>query len=66
LGAYLVHYGASGVEPVDGKYSFVLEQGDFINRPSRINLEVKGVTGAVEQVRVGGPSVLVIRGELTI
>ncbi len=66
LGAYLVHYGASGVEPVDGKFSFVLEQGDFINRRSRINLEVKGVTGAVEQVRVGGPSVLVIRGELTI
>ena len=66
LGAYLVHYGASGVEPVDGKFSFVLEQGDFINRPSRINLEVKGATGAVEQVRVGGPSVLVIRGELSI
>lgn len=66
LGAYLVHYGASGVEPADGKFSFVLEQGDFINRPSRINLEVKGTTGAVEQVRVGGSSVLVIRGELTI
>jgi trans-2,3-dihydro-3-hydroxyanthranilate isomerase len=66
LGAYLVQYGASGVEPMDGKFSFVLEQGDFINRPSRINLEVKGATGAVEQVRVGGHSVLVIRGELLI
>jgi trans-2,3-dihydro-3-hydroxyanthranilate isomerase len=66
LGAYLVHYGASGVEPVKEKFSFVLEQGDFINRPSRINVEVKGVTGAVEQVRVGGSSVLVIRGELLI
>jgi trans-2,3-dihydro-3-hydroxyanthranilate isomerase len=66
LGAYLVHYGAVGIEPVDGKFSFVLEQGDFIDRPSRINLEVKGTIGAVEQVRVGGPSVLVIRGELTI
>jgi trans-2,3-dihydro-3-hydroxyanthranilate isomerase len=66
LGAYLVHYGAAGVAPVDGKFSFVLEQGDFINRPSRINLEVKGATGVVEQVRVGGPSVLVIRGELSI
>jgi trans-2,3-dihydro-3-hydroxyanthranilate isomerase len=66
LGSYLVHYGASGVKPRDGKFSFVLEQGDFINRPSRINLEVKGTTGAVEQVRVGGPSVLIIRGELSI
>jgi trans-2,3-dihydro-3-hydroxyanthranilate isomerase len=66
LGAYLVHYGASGVEPVDGEFSFVLEQGDFINRPSRINLDIKGTTGAVEQVRVGGPSVLIIRGELSL
>ncbi|MBA2524916.1 MAG: PhzF family phenazine biosynthesis protein [Pyrinomonadaceae bacterium] len=66
LGAYLVNYGACGVEPVDGSFSFVLEQGHFINRPSRINLEVKGVPGAVEQVRVGGPSVLVIRGELSL
>ena len=66
LGAYLVHYGACGAEPVDKSFSFVVEQGDFINRPSRIDLEVKGTTGAVEQVRVGGPSVLVIRGELSI
>lgn len=66
LGAYLVHYGACGVEPVDGVFKFVLEQGDWINRPSRINVEVKGKAGAVEQVRVGGPSVLVIRGELSL
>jgi trans-2,3-dihydro-3-hydroxyanthranilate isomerase len=66
LGAYLVHYGACGVEPVDGVFKFVLEQGDFINRPSRINLEVKGAMGAVEQVRVGGRSVLIIRGELSL
>ncbi len=66
LGAYLVHYGACGVAPVDGVFKFVIEQGDFINRPSRMNLEVKGTIGAVEQVRVGGPSVLVIRGELSI
>lgn len=66
LGAYLVHYGTSGVAPVDGLFKFVIEQGDFINRPSRMNLEVKGVTGAVDQVRVGGSSVLFIRGELSL
>lgn len=66
LGAYLVHYGACGVEPVDGVFKFVVEQGDWIKRPSRIHLEVSGRTGAVEQVRVGGPSVLVIRGELLL
>jgi trans-2,3-dihydro-3-hydroxyanthranilate isomerase len=64
LGSYLVHYGAANVEPADGKYRFVIEQGDFINRPSRINLEVTGAAGAVKQVRVGGPSVIVARGEL--
>jgi len=64
LGAYLVHHGAAGVEPVEGKFSFVIEQGDFINRPSRINIEVKGAPGAVEQVRVGGSSVVVANGEV--
>ncbi len=66
LGAYLVYYGAANVERLDGKYSFVIEQGDFINRPSRINIEVEGAAGAVDQVRVGGPSVLVMRGELVL
>ncbi|CAN5777005.1 hypothetical protein BH20ACI3_BH20ACI3_15310 [soil metagenome] len=66
LGAYLVYYGASGVEPVDNVFKFVLEQGDWIKRPSRIRVEVRGGTAAVEQVRVGGSSVLVIRGELSL
>jgi len=65
LGGYLVHHGAAGVDPVDGLYSFVIEQGDFINRPSRIGLEVKGEAGKVEQVRVSGTSVVVARGVLT-
>ena len=66
LGAYLVHYDAANVEPAEGKYRFVIEQGDFIKRPSRINLELTGSPGAVEQVRVGGPSVVVARGELML
>ena len=66
LGAYLVHYDAANVEPIEGKYRFVIEQGDFIKRSSRINLEVTGVPGAVEQVRVGGPSVVVAHGELLL
>lgn len=66
LGGYLVYHGAANIEPVDGRYRFVIEQGDFINRPSRINIEVEGMAGAVNQVRVGGPSVLVMRGELVL
>ncbi len=66
LGAYLVHYGAAGVEPNDGEYKFVIEQGDFIKRASRINLAVKGSSGNVTEVKVGGPSVVVLRGELLL
>jgi len=64
LGAYLVHHGGLSLEPEDGRYKFVIEQGDFINRPSRINLDVKGEAGRVEEVKVGGPAVLVARGEV--
>ena len=64
LGGYLVHHDAVGVEPVDGVYKFVVEQGDFIQRPSRIGLEVKGAPGKIEEVRVGGTSVVVARGEV--
>lgn len=65
LGAYLVHHGALASEPEqDGRYRFVIEQGDFIHRPSRINLDVKGTAQAVAEVKVGGPSVLVARGEV--
>jgi len=64
LGGYLVYHDAARVDADDGVYRFVIEQGDFINRPSRIGLEVKGKPGDVEEVRVGGTSVLVARGTL--
>ena len=59
-----VHHEATRVEPDDGVYKFVIEQGDFINRPSRIGLEVKGRPGKVEEVRVSGSSVVVAKGVL--
>jgi trans-2,3-dihydro-3-hydroxyanthranilate isomerase len=64
LGGYLVYHDATRVDPIDGVYRFVIEQGDFINRPSRIGLEVKGKPGNVDEVRVSGTSVLVARGVL--
>ena len=66
LGSYLVHHGASGAESVNGRVRFIIEQGDFMKRPSRINIEVKGGPGAVEEVRVGGPSVVVASGEVFV
>ena len=64
LGGDLVYHDATRVDPADGVYKFVIEQGDFINRPSRIGLEVKGAPGKVEEVRVGGQSVVVAKGVL--
>lgn len=64
LGGYLVHHGGLALEPEDGRYKFVIEQGDFIHRPSRINLDVKGERGRVEEVKVGGQAVLVATGEV--
>jgi trans-2,3-dihydro-3-hydroxyanthranilate isomerase len=64
LGGYLVHHGAANVEASEGRFRFVIEQGDFMSRPSRINLDVKGETGAVDEVKVGGPSIVVARGEV--
>lgn len=66
LGAYLVHHGAANIEPSDGKFRFVIEQGDFIHRASRINVEIKGKAGAIDEVRVGGPSVIVAQGEVFV
>lgn len=64
LGAYLIHHKAISVEPVDDKFTFVIEQGDFIHRPSRIKLEVTRVSRSIERVRVGGPSVVVATGTI--
>lgn len=66
LGAYLVHHGALPDAAENGVFKFVIEQGDFINRPSRLNIEVRGEAGAIKEVRVGGPSVVVARGEILI
>lgn len=64
LGGYLLYHGATSTEPVAGRHKFVIEQGDFMHRPSRINIDVQGTKGNVEEVRVGGPSVLVAEGRV--
>ncbi|HSS18494.1 MAG TPA: PhzF family phenazine biosynthesis protein [Pyrinomonadaceae bacterium] len=66
LGAYLVYHGATNTEAVDGRMRFVIEQGDFMHRPSRIKLDVKGEKGSIEEVKVGGSSVLVAKGEVFV
>lgn len=64
LASYLVYHGALEMKPDEGSYHFIIEQGDFIERPSRISVWIKGERGRIEEARVGGPSVVVAHGEL--
>jgi trans-2,3-dihydro-3-hydroxyanthranilate isomerase len=58
LSGYLIYHDAIDI----GK--FTIEQGDFMNRPSRIFAEVTGEKGSVEKVKIGGSSVVVAKGEI--
>jgi trans-2,3-dihydro-3-hydroxyanthranilate isomerase len=58
LSGYLIYHGAIDTN------KFTIEQGDFMNRPSRIFAEVSGEKGTVEKVKIGGSSVVVAKGEV--
>lgn len=58
LSGFLVYHGALEA----GK--FIIEQGDFMKRPSRIFAEVTGAKGTIEKVKIGGNSVIIAKGEV--
>ena len=60
LSGYLLNHGAVK------ENSFIIEQGDFMDRPSRIQAEVSGSPGKVERVKIGGRSVVVAKGEVYV
>ena len=60
MAAYLWHYGL--IE----KPTFIAEQGHWMNRPGQAQVEVIGARDDIQTVKVGGPAVTVIRGELSI
>lgn len=60
MSAYLWHYGL--IE----KPNFVAEQGHWMKRPGRANVEVVGPRDNIETVRVGGQAVTVLRGDLIL
>lgn len=64
LSSYLVYHDALDAEAGEDVFRFIIEQGDFIERPSRIHAEIRGKQGAVDEVRIGGPSVVVAEGHL--
>ncbi len=46
--------------------SFVAEQGHWMHRPGSADVEVAGPRDNIESVRVGGPAVTILRGELCL
>jgi trans-2,3-dihydro-3-hydroxyanthranilate isomerase len=64
LSSYLVYHDALAMEASEGVFRFVIEQGDFIERPSRIHAEIRGTRASIEEVRIGGMSVIVAEGHL--
>ena len=60
MAAYLWQHGLID-EP-----GFIAEQGHWMNRPGQAQVEVIGPRDNIETVKVGGPAITVMRGELTI
>lgn len=60
MAAYLWHYGLIS-KPV-----FIAEQGHWMNRPGSVNVEVVGSRDDIQTIKVGGPAVVVIEGEVIL
>lgn len=60
MAAYLWRYG------LIKQPKFVAEQGHWMRRPGRATVEIVGPPDDIETVKVGGPAVTVIRGELRL
>jgi trans-2,3-dihydro-3-hydroxyanthranilate isomerase len=58
MGAYIVHH---GIKPGP---RFHIEQGHLCGRPGEGDVEVVGPRDDIQMVKVGGPAVTVMRGEL--
>jgi trans-2,3-dihydro-3-hydroxyanthranilate isomerase len=63
LGCYLLHYKL--VSP-DAAKNVLSLQGVLMKRPSRIHISIDSENSAITRVRVGGRSVLVGRGQLSL
>lgn len=65
LGVYLLRHGRLTPDET-GQTRVRLEQGVEMGRPSTLDIAVSGSAGSIEDVRVGGASVLMIEGELLL
>ncbi|GAC1517163.1 MAG: PhzF family phenazine biosynthesis protein [Gemmatimonadaceae bacterium] len=62
LGGYLAAHHSKG----DGTFRWIVEQGFEMGRPSILDVEADRRAGVVAAVRVGGASVMVTEGRLTL
>ncbi len=60
MAAYLWHYGLLE------KPHFIAEQGHWMKRPGQASVEIVGPPEDIQTVKVGGPAVTVLRGELML
>jgi len=63
LGSYLLQY---KMVTADAARNILSLQGVLMKRPSRIHISIDSKDGVISRVRVGGQSVMVGRGELTV
>lgn len=62
LGSYIIRYGLMEASyPVT---SIVIEQGHYVERPGKIFVEVRGDQEGIDQVKVSGTAVSVLKGKL--
>ncbi|MCK5150528.1 MAG: PhzF family phenazine biosynthesis protein [Candidatus Thorarchaeota archaeon] len=63
-GSYMVHYG--WISSINQVTSIVIEQGHFMNRPGKVIVEVQGTQNNIQQVKVSGTAVTVIKGTIVV
>jgi trans-2,3-dihydro-3-hydroxyanthranilate isomerase len=62
LGSYLIRYGL--MEATYPVTSIVIEQGHYVERPGKIFVEVRGDQEGIDQVKVSGTGVTVLKGTI--
>jgi trans-2,3-dihydro-3-hydroxyanthranilate isomerase len=64
LGSYIIRYGL--METTYPVTSIVIEQGHYVDRPGKIFVEVRGNQENIEQVKVSGTAVTMMKGTLYV
>ena len=62
LGSYIIQYGL--MEPTHPVTSIVIEQGHYVGRAGRVIVEVRGRQESIDQVKVSGTGITVLKGKI--